>query len=136
MGTTSRHFGWGYPAPGRWKSEIYKRYIGVHPEHILGVSRRLQTFFPSSGLPWPAMSPPMAPLGISDTGAPASLGPMGGMLVCGGVRVGARECPGRPLGWQPQPLGPRTVPGLVAAPPPLRRHLGLSAAPLRGHSRE
>ena len=33
---------------GRWKSDAYKRYIEVLPEHIFGVSRRLQTpsFFP------------------------------------------------------------------------------------------
>ena len=40
---------------GRWKSDAYKRYIEVHPEHIFGVSRRLQTpsFFPDGppGLP-------------------------------------------------------------------------------------
>ena len=32
-----------------------------------------------------------------------------------GVRAGARESPGRPLGWQPP--GPGAVPGVVAAPP-------------------
>ena len=52
-----------------------------------------------------------------------------------GVRAGVRESPGRPLGWQPQPLGLRTIPGLVAAPP-LRRHLGRPVAPRRGHSRK
>ena len=46
----------------------------------------------------------------------------------GGVRAGAWESPGRPLGWQPQP-------GVVATPSPLGRRLGLPAAPRPGHSR-
>ena len=33
---------------GRWKSSAYKRYIEIHPEHIFGISRRLQTS-PSPG---------------------------------------------------------------------------------------
>ena len=33
------------------------------------------------------------------------------------MRAGARESPGRPLGWRPQPLGPRVAPGLVPPPP-------------------
>jgi integrase len=31
---------------GRWKSDAYKRYIEVHPEHVYHVSRRLQTLPP------------------------------------------------------------------------------------------
>jgi hypothetical protein len=28
---------------GRWRSDAYKRYIEVHPDQLLGISRRLQT---------------------------------------------------------------------------------------------
>ena len=49
------------------------------------------------------------------------------------MRAGARESPGRPLGWQP--LGPSAVPGVVAAPPLPRRHLSRPAAPRLRHSK-
>jgi hypothetical protein len=32
---------------GRWRSDAYKRYIEVHPEHVYHVSRSLQTLPPS-----------------------------------------------------------------------------------------
>ena len=43
---------------GRWESDTYKRYIEVHPEHILGVSRRLQTLSPPPVPPGPRCRPP------------------------------------------------------------------------------
>ena len=116
---------------GRWKSSAYKRYIEVHPEHILEVSRRLQTSL-SPGPPRarPTLSPP-TPSDIPDP--PASLSPVGGVLGQWGVRAGARESPGRPLGWQPP--GPSAVPGVVAAPLP-RQRLSRPAAPRLRHSRK
>ena len=51
-----------------------------------------------------------------------------------GVRAGARESPGRPLGRQPP--GPSAVPGVVAAPPLPGRHLSRPAAPRLRHSRK
>ena len=51
-----------------------------------------------------------------------------------GVRAGARESPGRPLGWQSP--GPSAVPGIVAAPPLPRRRLSRPAAPRLRHSRK
>ena len=64
--------------PGRWKSSAYKRYIETHPEHIFGISRRLQTS-PSPGplRARPTLSSP-TPSDIPVT--PASLGPVGGVL--------------------------------------------------------
>ena len=50
-----------------------------------------------------------------------------------GVRAGARESPGRPLGWQPP--GPGAVPGVVAAPPLPRRRRSRPAAPCLRHPR-
>ena len=50
-----------------------------------------------------------------------------------GVRAGARESPGRPLGWQPP--GPGAVPGVVATPPLPRRRQSQPAAPRLRHSR-
>ena len=49
------------------------------------------------------------------------------------MRAGARESPGRTLGWQPP--GPSAVPGVVAAPPLPRRHLSRSAVPRLRHSK-
>ena len=49
---------------GRWKSDAYKRYIEVHPEHIWGVSHRPQTFSPPPHRPpQPTVSPPAVPTG-------------------------------------------------------------------------
>jgi hypothetical protein len=33
---------------GRWRSDAYKRYIEVHPEQLLGMSRRLQSGMPQT----------------------------------------------------------------------------------------
>ena len=41
---------------GRWKSNAYKRYIEVCPEHIHSVSRRLQAFSPQNDTPHPTRS--------------------------------------------------------------------------------
>ena len=49
------------------------------------------------------------------------------------MQAGARESPGRPLGWQPP--GPSAVPGVVAAPPLPRRRLSRPAAPRLRHTK-
>ena len=122
---------------GRWTSDAYKRYIEVHPEHILGVSRRLQTFSPSagppssgtpstgppsagppsSGPPWPAMLPPISHLGIANTGPPGSPGPYGRHVgVLGRVGRGAGE-PGPASGVSASASGTQGGPGLGGRPP-------------------
>ena len=48
---------------GRWKSDAYKRYIEVHPEHIHNVSLRLQTFSPQDNTTNPRPVHPQPPTG-------------------------------------------------------------------------
>ena len=50
------------------------------------------------------------------------------------MRAGARESPGRPLGWQPP--GPSAVPGVMAAPSLPRRRPSLPVALRLRHSRK
>ena len=104
--------------------------IEVHPEHILGVSRHLQTFSSLTRPPptrqppltrpflttpsGPQCCPPLSPQAFRTLAPPESLGLVDGVLGWWGVRAGAWESPGWPLGRQPQP-------GVVATPSPLGR---------------
>ena len=60
--------------------------------------------------------------------------PPSGSSKIGGVRAGARESPGRPLGWRP--LGPGAVPGVVAAPTLPKRRPSLPVTSRLRHSRK
>ena len=100
---------------GQWKPDTYKRYIEVHLEYtgIHNVSLRLQTFSRHDDTtpkttPRPAHSWP--PTG---TPPPTSSGRHIGEW---GVRAGARESPGRPLGRPPSQGPPRVVPDEASAP--------------------
>ena len=110
---------------GRWKSDAYKRYIEVHPEHILGVSRRLQTFSsPPHQTSSPAPLPPMAPSGMPNAVAPSIPRPTGWLVgELGRVGRGVGE-PGPASGVAASagrgghPLAPRAASGPARGSPP------------------
>ena len=122
---------------GRSKSDAYKRYIEVYPEHILAVSRHLQTFSspphnfpPHQTLPphhtSPALLPPMVPSGVPNASAPGIPWPNGwpfGVLGGAGRGVGLGE-PGPAAGVAASagrgghPLAPRAASGPACGSPP------------------
>ena len=109
---------------GRWKSDAYKRYIEVRPEHIFSVSRRLQTSPPGPPHARPVPSPPAAPLGILDPHIPGSDGRHVGVV--GRAGRGAGE-PGPASGVAAS--GTQHGPRRGGRPPLPRQHLSLPAAP-------
>ena len=121
---TSNYLGAGNPAPTNATSRSTQNTSLTCP-----AASKLPPGPPGPGpLSCPLQNTGNPPLAISQS-------PAGGLWEeCQwGVRAGARESPGRPLGWQPS--GPGAVPGVVAAPPLPRRRRSRPAAPCLRHSR-